>query len=751
MRLAAACLIVTAILAAARMTSAADLPTWKLAEMKGLPEAGWAPAAEAGGRTACAAKAGQRSVISVPVWWDQTDRPAEGTVYVLKVSYQDTATKPVVFLTHGGAGSYWGLMEVHRFGGEADGKWKTADVPVSWDLIMRKNAPGRMTELAIAADKDLPVESIIVTMAGPDAAANYFAETRAWIAKAQAEKRAKADPGTAQKPVLPAKLADQSLVPYVRTYLADLVPASTPQKDEAGATLKMRMVRNEYETGAFAIYANGKDLKGVTVSLGDLTGPAGKLNAQAALRTAEYAVVQKGKAGYRLYPQRYWPAYAVDIPAGRSHSFWVTLKTLGEATKPGKYAGKVNVAAGGLAAELPIEVEVVDLIIPTMQQAKLELGACGRPTLQDLKTLAEYNHTGMDIWFGGTQPGMKVTDGKLILDWYYLDDWMSYATKKLGMTHMMWFMGGDPYGFPDTLNLERDLYRAMEGDQNVGRKKFIEGLNAKPDKVLPEERPVYVDFIRQLAKHAKDNAWPRMIIHPFDEPAKWTQSSKWNNPWHEVIGAGKWINPHFKDACALIREGAKGYPNVVTGGDMHHAEASLVFLDDVTVFCTNAIHEDTKLGDKVRAAGVEFWQYSGCNDQAPAHRPRYSFGWYFAAYDSIGSLVWAYESMGRFDTSEGSHWGYGWYTPFGTAETPFMIGLREGWDDRRIIAMYKEKVAAKDPAAMAVLKKMFDAAVAQRGKGGTDTVFDFYAEIAGYTQMDEWRNQLIDALLKANN
>ena len=129
-------------------------------------------------------------------WWGKSFRPAEGTVYDLKITYKDTATKPVVFLTHGGFAKYWGLGEVHRFGGAGDGQWKTAIVPVSWDLICRKNVPFQgpsdMTEFGIEADKDLPIESIQIMPAAADAADRYGRETRAWIAKAQADKRAKA-------------------------------------------------------------------------------------------------------------------------------------------------------------------------------------------------------------------------------------------------------------------------------------------------------------------------------------------------------------------------------------------------------------------------------------------------------------------------------------------------------------------------------------------------------------------------------
>jgi len=752
---------------------AAGLPSWEMAKMAGIEKAGWGPPAKVDGNACRAALAGKLARLTVPTWWGKARRPAEGTVYLLEVRYKDTAAKPAVFYAHAGVGGYNGPSEVHRFGGLGDGKWKTAAVPLSWDLIMRRIGPDDVTELLVRADKDLPVASIAVASACREgsavwrvAAQQYDRQTRHWVGRAQADKRKTANAGKKQTPVLPAAWKDKRVVPFARTYMSEIYPNSAPQKGEAGAMLKLRMARNEYETAAFGIYVNpdgkGKvDLLGAKLRLEGLTGPTGKLACEVDLRAAEYAVVGAGSGKYRLFPQRLWPNYPVNIPAGRSHLFWLTVKTLGPASKPGTYTGKIWCRAGGgnlatgavhsalYQAAVPVEVEVVDVMLPTMQQAGLDLGACIAPMvpLQDLKTLAEFNHTGMHVWFGGTQPKMKVTDGKLQLDWYYLDDWMGYAAGKLGMTHIFWFMGGDPYGFPDTLNLERDLYRALVGDVHRGRRTFLKKTNAKPDKVLPELRPLIVDFVRQLGEHGKQAGWPaKLVLHPFDEPAKWVQSHKWDNPYHPVIGAGKWINPHFKDSCALFREGGKGHDNILIGGDIHHAKPGLVFVKDIDVFCTNAIHEDQKLGEKVRAAGTEFWQYSGCNDQAPAHRGRFTFGWYFAAYDSVGSLIWAYNTLGRFDTSGGRGWGFGWYTPFGTVQTPFMIGVREGWDDRRWTALLKKR----DPAgAKKLLAPIFKDAIARRSRRGRDTVSDFYAEIQSYERMDRWRSQVVDAVLKA--
>jgi len=728
-----------------------DITKWKMAHLPDLDPALWGPVRSEPGHTYRAARAtGRIATFSVPVWWGKSFRPPEGTVYMLRITYKDTATRPVIFYAHAGIAPYWGLSEIHRFGGLADNKWKVAYVPLSWDLICRKNVPGNITEFGIRSDRDLPVDSIEVTLAGPEAAERYFRETRQWVARQQAAKLKVADRGQRQKASIPPALRDHALIPFARTYLLPLMQNDAPQPGEAGATLKVRMAKNEYESVTFGVYANGRDLKNVRFSVTPLVGPSGTLDCDIDLRTAEYAVVRTKEGKYRTFPQRLWPAYSVDIPAGLSHWFWITIRTWPDRSKPGKYTGTVLIEADGASGTLPLEVEVVPVTLLTMQQARLELGSCirGLVPAQDLKTLAEYNHTGMDIWFGGTFPQMTIKNGKLILDFTYMDDWMAYA-RKYGMTHMMWFLGGDPYGFPDTMNLERELYRAgakTSEERNRLRREYIDKASANPYKVIPEIRDLYVEWVRQVGEHARMHHWPQLILHPFDEPAKWVQKRAWKNPFHPVIGTGPWIKDHFKDACALIRKGSR---YVLVGGDIHHAEPGLVFVKDIDVFCTNAIHEDLKLGDKVRAAGTRFWQYAGCNDQSPPHRARFTFGFYFGAFDSRGSLVWAYNWTSRFDTSEGGgQWGFGWYTPFGTVPAPFMIGLREGFDDRRWIETYKARVVAKDPQAMKLLDEIGREAIAQRTPRGRDTVSDFYAEMRRIEKMDEWRNRIIDALVR---
>lgn len=179
---------------------------------------------------------------------------------------------------------------------------------------------------------------------------------------------------------------------------------------------------------------------------------------------------------------------------------------------------------------------------------------------------------------------------------------------------------------------------------------------------------------------------------------------------------------------------------------MYSPSAGLVFLSDIDVFCTNAIHADQKMGDTVRTAGKQFWQYGGCNDQSSAYDVRLRFGFYFGAYDSRGSLTWAYNTLPRFDTTVSSGWGFGWYTPFGTVQTPFMIGLREAYDDRRWVETYRKVAGAKDPAAEKLLAEIGRQAIAQRHD--RTAAKDFAERMRRLENLDRWRDRIIDAMVK---
>ncbi|KKK82544.1 hypothetical protein LCGC14_2802330, partial [marine sediment metagenome] len=383
------------------------------------------------------------------------------------------------------------------------------------------------------------------------------------------------------------------------------------------------------------------------------------------------------------------------------------------------------------------------------------MGGCvtGLVPAHDIEFAVDYNQNGMNLWFAGCQPGAKIVNGKLQLDFTYMDEWMASARKR-GLNGFVWFLGGNPYGFPNTMSIFREmsLIDPRGGRKPPSRSQWVklQGAKENRNKPMPRQRELVVEWVRQVAAHAKAKNWPEVILTPFDEPAKWIQGpNRVNKSYSGAIGTGPWIKPYFKDGCKIIREGA---PDIRIYGSIHHINyrrrgSGLSFIDDVDVFCTNAADErpDPKIGEKVRAAGHTLWQYSGGRypDQA-----RFGYGFFFASFGSRGSLHWAYNWGRGYDTTEGSNWMYAWHTAFDTIPAPLYEGIREAWDDRRVIETYTKKFA-KDADAMAVLNGILKQARSSRGRGGRDTVNDFYTAIDDATKLDKWRDKLLNRLVAA--
>jgi hypothetical protein len=755
-------------------------------KLEDLPDAIWA-ADKVDDKDCRILKGGVAGVVPLPAWWGEGLRPKEPTAFNIAVTYKDEATAPIRVEIYSGLP---GRSEIHRIGGLNDHAWKTALIPVAWDTVMRNSAKGTELVFTAPARSEIAFQHIAVVPGHPaEDEARWSTETRDWTARVQAEALKTAKLPDAETAVIPDTLKEKQIVPFTRIYTKLIYPTSAPQEKETGAGVTIKMARNEIEPAQFGVYANGADLKNVRVTFGKdglQTVNGEKLKCELALLTGEYAVTRGG-----VFPQRLWPAFAVDIPKGKSHLFWINAGDDHTLPKAGIYAGKILIEAEGLPPEeLPLSVDVSDIKLLTMKEAELHLGGCvtGLLPAHELRALVKNNHNSINIWASGVSPRiMKKSATDFDLDFALMDDFMRHA-KEAGVDNFVYFLGGDPYGFPDTLSLERDLYRSVcySGTNLMdGRKEFIRKQVAAPDRVLPELRPVYIEWVKKVMAHAKEAHWPEPILTPFDEPAKWSQgdhakaklfyyidqkthsdrlphiklqdvekfleSEKANGNSPEELGVGgaaEWIKGHFKDACAAIHEAS---PGVRVYGSIHHAGPGIIFADDVDLFCTNAIHEDAHLGDKVRAAGPNkwFWQYSGCSDASPPGDARYTFGFYFGAFNSRGSLVWAYNWGARFDTTQGDNWEYAWTTPYSIVRAPYFEGMREGWDDRRYIETLKQAAhkKGKDQEAHELLEQLFNSAVKSRTEGGRDTVNDFWARSKDPEALDAMRAKIRDMIV----
>jgi hypothetical protein len=712
----------------------------KLAAEQLAPDS-WGEPAKVDDRSCRVVGSGKDAWMRADAWWREGLRPAEGQYFLAEITYKDTARKPVQFHVWAGIGGGEGRSELHRFGGLNDGQWKTAHIPFGWDMIMVR--PGtRSVELSIESkDGDVPVASIrVLPLASKDvasAAEQWNAETRAWVRQVQKQhegkQRKEFEPP--QKPAEDVGKSDAAVVPYVRTYMSTVYPYSAPQDGETGVPLKVEMARNEYEPAAFGVYAAKADLTNVTVKVEPLRHASDSKAVLAAdVRTAEYALSQNGTS-LASYPQRLWPMYATSIKKGQSGWFWVTFHSGLKTTPAGLYRGKATISSDQGQASLDVEVRVLPIELVDLNDTDLRMGGCitGMVSRHDMEEMVRHNHNQVQYWFSGVQPKFIVKkDGDFDLDFTILDDQFEQA-RKAGIKSNVYFLGGNPYGFPSTQTLPRELARQVLG---MTMDEYKELMLKDPYNVPEQLVPLYKKWVAKVMQHAKEKNWPEQILTPFDEPDKWRQSRE---------GTGKWIRPQFEQCANLIHE---AWPDTRVYGSMHHAPA-ILFLPVIDIFCTNAVGEDPALGDKVRKAGKTFWQYSGGDPASPADRARYTFGFYFHSFNSRGSLCWAYNWFNdRFDNSEGNNWGYGWYTPTDVIPAPFYEGLREGWDDRRYIETLRKIGKQKGVDVEKFLDEIGQIARASRGKGGEDTVNDFWDQAKQVDVMDTLRQQVAARILE---
>ena len=730
---------------AAAAETPAPIASYDLAK---LPDAqldkGWsAPATEK--EIACRkVLAGKSGNIRVKAWWkDGQLRPNEGDWFILEVKYQDVLAKPAQVLGFGGVGWRFGNSPLHRFGGKNDNQWKTAAIPVPWDMIVRlvstidpaANQP-EMTSFTFSAPADLPIASLAVRKAVPADETNFYAECRAQIAGEQADARASNLPPTVKNaPAMTGPLAAFPWDPGCRLFQNCAGVAG-----DLGKAVKVRMCLNEFEAGSFGVYANGAPLTGVDYEITPLTDAGGKtLKATVERRTAEYTILDK-----QWTPVRLWQSYAVDILPGRSHWFYFNVETKRGETAAGTYKGRILINAREGKTELPLEVEVLPVDLQTIDEAGIVMAGCysKTPPLHDLDFERRYNYSGMLLWYHQFRLPMAMKDGKLVIDFTYPDDWMTRARKR-GFTQAVWYLGGDSAKMPATLKVFIDLVTL---DGKTSGDAYCKEQGGKPF-VLPEARKLFVDWMRQVNTHAVANHWPELFPTPHDEPQKWASK-------------GEWIKGFFKDGCAAMREAD---PKMRIYGCIHHVKGWhgipdlwKVFADDIDVYNTNNVEEDQDVCNKVRNYGKErvkqgkhdmlFWQYTGLGAGVPESQ-RFAFGFYYAAFGSVGCTAWAYNWDDSWDLSGrgGDYAVTAWPTVYQTIPSPWFEGQREGLDDRRIIATYQKRFA-NDAAAMKVLDDMLKSAMTSRAKGGADKEAGFFESVDDAAKLTRWRNTLLEKL-----
>lgn len=726
-----------------------DLPKASFTKISDLKETEWGPVSENEGVAFRSVLAGKKGEFAFTNWWGNTIRPPYGERYILEIKFQDNVKKPAIVSSFGGIGNYLGSSELHRIGGSGDGKWKTAYVPVSWDLMMLKSGEKVIRFYIANTDKeiDLPCADILIRKAVlPADQVRYEAESRAWVKKEFSEIEAKMEVPKTEL-ALGDKYKNKVLIPFARAYYDKIERLDVPTLEEVEGRVYIRASLNEYEPGTFGVHAL-QDVQNVTFEVSDFTNKEGKLDCKVELSAMEYvAMERKNKDGSKnsIYSsERLWTAFPENLKKGENAWFWITIKTEEGKSKPGTYEGKVTVIADKIKEEISVRVDILPLKLLTMDEAGLWMGGCvsGLVSEQEMMTMKEYNHNMINLWIAGAKPEMKKGKDRIELGFYYLDDFMRLCNKT-GQNRIVWFLGGNPPAFPHTLTLERELYSVFyEKPQD----EFFKILQAedKRSKIIPEVRDLYKNFISDLVNHGEKSKWPELIFTPFDEPVKYSKPVI-DNKYKYAVGTGLWTREHFKDSCDAIHEAS---PKTKVYISMHHnfvrapfGRVGETFLPHVDIVNTNAIDEDPDLNRKVLDKGKEFWQYSGTRGG------RYNFGFYFGVHESTGSLCWAYNWGPRFNSSGTKEAQYAYNSPFKTIVTPEYELFREAWDDRRYLATYMALAKKKGVDTKEFFASIKKEVLQNLSEATVDKVEVFYVKELDKNKLESIRAKLAQKII----
>lgn len=467
---------------------------------------------------------------------------------------------------------------------------------------------------------------------------------------------------------------------FRRYFMDEVRPESRPRPEEIGTPLTLFAAPGEYEPVSFGLYPL-TSLQRVTVTLpeGGLVGPRGAVlsSENLDLRLAKYAEFDDGLGQYHVGEHILLPAAAVDIPAGVTRRWWLTIK-VPDPQPPGDYHGRLTVrAAGRPEAALPLTLKVLPFALrePGVWLGPYyytPYGTTHRPFRaapgdevdqailkvieQDFRNLREHgmNLAAMDPEWGLIQyPQGQPTFNEEA--WQRQDCvWRLYRQILPGPLPMYSSWYGLAYGLPNAPWVE---------DEQTWQ----------PGQDFPEAfKCTYAAALRMFYErvHAGQarGEWPEIIYYASDELSNYGRRG------------GEWGRRH----CELLREIQREVPGGfrVCASLNGRPEAPLLPLLDIAI-PNEAFPITAQTLEDIRQAGCELWFYNLGFD-------RFTWGFFLAKTGAKGRLQWHYRTHyeGTPDTFNTLTGGIRFGLPLGP-EGPCQVGwfeiVREGIDDLRYV------------------------------------------------------------------
>jgi hypothetical protein len=364
--------------------------------------------------------------------------------------------------------------------------------------------------------------------------------------------------------------------------------------------LSVKAAPGQTEPAVFLCYPLS-DVRGLRVSVSDLAGGDGVVRSDCIrVFTVQLRYTREGEDGYSVEPVHLVPRNEFDLERRVQRQVWMNVR-VPEDAKPGTYAGKVTVSAGGESREFPLELEVYPFNLDRPEDHGIVYAhaySCGSTPAEiemDLRCLQE--HGSNSVTPGGAI-GWRVERkaGKLVFDFSRLDMLMD-VMKKLRMK--------GPVPLFDT---------SVQGEAGGNTYPHLGFLKAFGYKV---ESQAYLDDLteltRQLVERAKEKDYLPILMYPSTEVS--------NDPD---------MGPRFNSKLiAAMRKAGK----VECISSVNHPEdvATAKELDHVMINFGVGINDGTL--KRIRESGAKLWFQN-------VGQTRYTDGLFMLRAGAVGRRQW---------------------------------------------------------------------------------------------------------------
>ena len=500
---------------------------------------------------------------------------------------------------------------------------------------------------------------------------------------------------------------------FMKNYSEDVYPNTLPGKDDLRKEVLLFGTPGEYEPAVLCVLPL-TDLKQISVSVTDLTGPGKILNTNISVNHVKYEYSPIGISWF--VKGRYLIKGPADGIASVPRPFWITVKIPDNAAA-GIYKGEITVNAGKKPTKLPITLEVFPFKFAEWGEHHTYWmwyyrGYPENAVLE--KDMANLREHGMNCFDSGNPFTTKVSGGKVTVD-FSTADRIIPLLKKYGFTSWMF-----------DNNIQYTIWKQVGGP--------VWGAAHKS---------ALKDFSEQVAAKAKSSNWPKLIF-TFDEPREEDESNNirgyidMKNAWEIMNAAGLITNPSWTH----------------WGGEKRKDDKSKIC--DYTELCSIPYYNTThaayapcqKIIDKVNSLKKPLLLYNcGAN--------RLAFGLLTWQNNALGNsqFWWGAASLGN-PTTEFAASSCAVYSKDGPVDTTNWEQIREGVDDYRYIMTLEKAIAActkpgapEIASAKALLSTMKTFKVASGA--GTGLEADFMAEAMKNfkgSKLDEFRYKMAKSI-----